>query len=295
MPKDPLQAGQANSHGNRACPEVPAGADTAKGGPSDGRHGENGSPSPSPHPQDGDGDTAATTVFIPTGAIQDMDFAITKNPVGLIEFTLDGGESVTAEAAAMVYMRGDIRTETGMRKGGFLRSLKAAAFGGESFFVNTFVAQEDGCRLALTGNMLGDIEDIDTGGEEFIVQSGAFVCSTSGLTLDTKWQGFTKGIFGTNMFMLKTEGPGRMFVNAFGGIVRADLRQGERMVLDNHQLVALSAGARYRVTKHGSLKTTLLGGEALVIEITGPGRVYLQTKSMMEFARALVPFLPKNR
>ncbi|MDH3313690.1 MAG: TIGR00266 family protein [Nitrosopumilus sp.] len=222
-----------------------------------------------------------------------MQYEILKNPMGLIEFTLNKGEKVTAEAAAMVYIRGDILTETKMRKGGFLKSLKAAALGGESFFVNEFIAQEDSCKLGLTGNMLGDIEAIKVD-EEFIVQSGAFVGSTGDLTLDTKWQGFTKGIFGTNMFMLKTIGNGEIFVNAWGGILETKLQAGEKMIIDNYQLVALSSTASYRVTKHGSFKTTLFGGEALVMELIGPGTVYIQTKNVMEFARALLPFLPKR-
>ncbi|MFQ5497161.1 MAG: TIGR00266 family protein [Nitrosopumilus sp.] len=222
-----------------------------------------------------------------------MEYEIVKNPVGLIEFTLNKGEKITAEAAAMVFIKGNIITKTRMRKGGFLKSLKAAALGGESFFVNEFIAEENNCILGLTGNMLGDIEAIDVN-EEFIVQSGAFVGSTTDLTLDTKWQGFTKGIFGSNLFMLKTIGSGKMFVNAWGGIVEKKLESGEKMILDNYQLVALSSTAEYRVTTHGSFKTTLFGGEALVIEITGPGTVYIQTKNLMEFVRALVPFLPRR-
>ena len=222
-----------------------------------------------------------------------MNHEILKNPTGLIEFTLNRGERVTAEAAAMVYIQGDIETETRMRKGGFLKSLKAAALGGESFFVNEFIAHEDNCKLGLTGNMLGDIEVISVD-EEFIVQSGAFVCSTGDLTLDTQWQGFSKGIFGSNLFMLKTVGSGDMFVNAWGGIIKKDLEAGQKMIVDNYQLVALSSSAEYRVTKHGSLKTTLFGGEALVIEIAGPGTVYLQTKNIMEFTRAIIPFLAKR-
>ena len=222
-----------------------------------------------------------------------MQYEILKNPMGLIEFTLNQGEKVTAEAAAMVYIRGNIITETKMRKGGFLKSLKAAALGGESFFVNEFIAQEDNCKLGLTGNMLGDIEVINIQ-EEFIVQSGAFVGSTGDLTLDTKWQGFTKGIFGTNMFMLKTIGNGDIFVNAWGGILETKLQPGEKMVIDNYQLVALSSTASYRVTKHGSFKTTLFGGEALVMELEGPGIVYIQTKNVMEFVRSIIPFLPKR-
>lgn len=222
-----------------------------------------------------------------------MEYEIVKNPVGLVEFTLNRGEAITAEAGAMAFIQGPVRTETRMRKGGLFKSLKAAAFGGESFFVNEFVAEEDGCKLGLTGNMLGDITVIDVD-QEFIVQSGSFVCSTTDLTLDTKWQGFSKGIFGSNLFMLKTVGTGKMFVNAWGGIIAKKLEHGERMILDNYQLVALTTTADYRVTKHGSLKTSLFGGEALVLEIMGPGTVYIQTKNVMEFARALIPFLPKR-
>jgi uncharacterized protein (TIGR00266 family) len=222
-----------------------------------------------------------------------MEYEIEKNPMGLIQFTMKKGETVTAEAAAMVFIKGAIETNTRMRKSGFLKSLKAAAFGGESFFVNEFIAHEDGCKLGLTGNMLGDIEVIHVD-QEYIVQSGAFVGSTGNLTLDTKWQGFTKGIFGSNLFMLKTMGEGDMFVNGWGGILSTKLEPGEKMILDNYQLIALSSTAEYRVSKHGSFKTTLFGGEALVIEITGPGTVYFQTKNLMEFVRALIPFLPKR-
>ena len=223
-----------------------------------------------------------------------MEYEIVKNPMGLIQFTLNKGEKIIAEAAAMVYIRGNIETETRMRKGGFFKSLKAAAFGGESFFVNEFTAHEDNCKLGLTGNMLGDIEIIKVD-QEYIVNSGAFVGSTSELTIDTKWQGFTKGIFGTNMFMLKTVGTGDMFVNGWGGILKTELKDGEKMILDNYQLIALSSSADYRVTKHGSYKTTLFGGEALVMEIIGPGTVYFQTKNLMEFVRALIPYLPQRR
>ncbi len=222
-----------------------------------------------------------------------MEYEIVKNPMGLIQFSMNKGDKVTAEAAALVFIRGEIETITRMRKGGFLKSLKAAALGGESFFVNEFVAHEDNCTLGLTGNLLGDIEVIPVN-EEYIVQSGAFVASTSDLTLDTKWQGFTKGIFGSNLFMLKTVGTGDMFVNAWGGILSTELKDGEKMILDNYQLVALSSTATYRVTRHGGMKTTLFGGEALVIEITGPGKVYMQTKNIMEFVRAILPFFPKR-
>jgi len=38
------------------------------------------------------------------------------------------------------------------------------------------------------------------------------------------------------------------------------------------------------VTKFGGLKETILGGEGLVTEISGPGDIYIQTKNIRELA-----------
>lgn len=58
---------------------------------------------------------------------------------------------------------------------------------------------------------------------------------------------------------------------------------GETLVVDNFHLVAFSETCSYKVTKFGGLKETLLGGEGLVTQITGPGDVHIQTKNMKEF------------
>jgi len=82
--------------------------------------------------------------------------------------------------------------------------------------------------------------------------------------------------------MLKTTGNGKVFCNAYGGIIQKQLASGEKMVLDNYHLVALSLNSDYRVTKFGGLKSTILGGEGLVTEIFGPATVYFQTKNLKE-------------
>jgi len=57
-------------------------------------------------------------------------------------------------------------------------------------------------------------------------------------------------------------GTGEMFVNAWDDIIETNLKAGERIILDNYQIVTLSSTASYRVTKHEKLKTRLFGGEA---------------------------------
>ena len=218
-----------------------------------------------------------------------MRYEIRDNPVGIIEFQMDRGDMLNAEAASMVWMRGDIAIETKKRKGGLFKSLKTAVLSGESFFINEYTARADGCGLGITGNALGDLARI-TVDRQFYVQSGSYVCSTGSLTLDTQWQGLKRGLFGSNLFMLKTVDAGEMFVDCWGALRSSRLGAGEEITIDNYQIVAFEEMA-YDVVRHGNMKTTIFGGDALVTRFTGPGTVYYQTKNPMELARALKPYM----
>ncbi|MDH5794868.1 MAG: AIM24 family protein, partial [Candidatus Bathyarchaeota archaeon] len=63
--------------------------------------------------------------------------------------------------------------------------------------------------------------------------------------------------------------------------------QGETLVVDNFHLAALSTTCKYEVRMFGGLKSTMLGGEGLVTDVTGPGEVYIQTKNPQEFVNWL--------
>jgi uncharacterized protein (TIGR00266 family) len=216
-----------------------------------------------------------------------MQYQILKAPMSLLDVQLNIGEKITAESGAMVYIKGDLEIKTRTREGGFLKKLKVTALGGESFFVNDYIARGD-ASIGLTGPPLGDIIRIEVKpGSGFIVQSGSYVASTSGIMLDTQWQGFSKGLFGSEFFMLKATGQGELFLNAYAGIIEMRVEQGERLLLDNYHLVALSESGGYKVIKVGGMKTTILGGEGLATEVTGPATVYFQTKNIREFVDML--------
>jgi uncharacterized protein (AIM24 family) len=87
--------------------------------------------------------------------------------------------------------------------------------------------------------------------------------------------------------MIKVQGEGDIFVNTFGAIDKHELKSGERLIVDNYHLVALSDSCDYKVRMFNGLKSTILGGEGLVTEVTGPGEVYVQTKNVREFVEWL--------
>ena len=211
-----------------------------------------------------------------------MEYEIIKDPMSLLEIKMNKGDMIRADGGSFVFMKGNIEIKTHTREG-FLKNLKVTLLGQESFFINDFFAHEDGCILGLSGPPIGDIFPIpisaDTG---FIIQSGTYMVSTKSVDLDTKWQGFSKGIFGTELFMLKATGNGIVFANAYGGIIKKELQSNETITLDNYHLVALSMNSDYTVTKFGGIKSTIFSGEGLVTEIHGPSTVYFQTKNLKE-------------
>jgi uncharacterized protein (TIGR00266 family) len=203
----------------------------------------------------------------------------------MLEVRLDAQDTIVAEAGAMVYMSPNIDVKTRKREAGSLfQSLKTAFLGGESFFVNEYTALDKPAKIGLVAAPVGDIRKLEVkSGRGYIVQRGGYLASTRDVHLDTEWQGFTKGLFGQTLFMLKATGQGDVFVNSFGAMDSHTLGVNESLIVDNYHLVAFDDTCRYEVKKFGGLKSTILGGEGLVTEISGPGEVYVQTKNEKEF------------
>jgi uncharacterized protein (TIGR00266 family) len=220
-----------------------------------------------------------------------------KPSYAMLVATLEQGETITAEAGAMTYMEPTIEVHTRKREKSLLGTLGLSLIGGQSFWVNDYTAINGPAEVAFVAAPVGDIKQLDIApGSGYVIQKSAYVASTSGIDLDVKWEGFTKGLFGQGLFMLKVTGSGQIFINTFGAIDTHTLRPGQTLIVDNFHLVGFSESCSYKVTRLGGLKETLLSGEGLVTQITGPGDVHIQTKNMQEFTEWLWTLLePKVR
>ncbi len=211
-----------------------------------------------------------------------------KPSYSMLVVTLDQNEKIIAEAGAMTYMSPSIEAHTRKREKSLLGSLGLAIIGGQSFWVNEYTATQGAGELGLVAAPVGDIEMLEIKQDQgYVIQKSAYIASTENVDLDVKWEGFTKGLFGQGLFMIKVSGNGNLFINTFGAIDRHTLQAGETMIVDNFHLVAFSDTCNYKVTKFGGLKETILGGEGLVTQITGPGDIFIQTKNVSEFVEWL--------
>ena len=142
--------------------------------------------------------------------------------------------------------------------------------------------------------MAGDIVTWTLSGQTVFLQSGAYLASAMGVEVDSKWGGAKTFFSGEGLIVLKVSGQGEVLVASYGAIESRELQAGEQITVDTGHLVAWSDGVTYQVRKVGNWKSTMLSGEGLVVDLTGPGVVYTQSRSQEAFLGWLIPKLPKQ-
>ena len=214
-----------------------------------------------------------------------MKYEIKYQPsYSMLEVELEKGEQITGESGALTYMSPTIDVRTRTRERSILGSLKTSILGGQSLFVTDFAANGAPGKVALVAAPIGDIIKLEVSpAKGYIIQKSAYLASSQNIDLDVRWEGFSRGLFGQGLFMIKTTGMGDLFINSFGAIDKHELAPGEQLVVDNFHLAAFSDTCEYEVRKFGTWKDTIFSGEGLVTYIEGPGEVYVQTKNLREF------------
>ena len=209
------------------------------------------------------------------------------------EISLPPGGSVRVEAGAMAMTRGDVAMLTSTQ-GGFMKGLRRT-LGGESFFVNDFSSRTGGL-VGVAAALPGDLTMVPlTGQGSLLVQSGSWIASDPSIDVDAKWGGGKTFFSGEGLILLRCSGQGDLLVSAYGAIRSLALGTGEVLTLDTGHVVAFDDTVTYSVRKAGSWKSTILGAEGLVTDFTGPGRVWLQTRSSSDLIGWIQSKLPPQR
>ncbi len=222
-----------------------------------------------------------------------MEIEILHRPsYSLAVARLGANERIRAEPGAMVSFSQGVDIETKM-EGGLFKSLGRAVLGGESLFQNFWKAGANGGEVTLAPELPGDIVMIDMKGETLLVQTGCFMASEAGVQIDAKLSG-KAFMAGEGLSILEAKGNGKLLVSSYGAVYEKTIGPGERYTVDSSHLVAFDGTISVKPRPVGGLKSTLLSGEGLVIELTGPGRIYIQTRSPQALINWIIPQLPKQ-
>lgn len=220
-----------------------------------------------------------------------MNFEIAYRPgQALARAVLNQGEQIVAESGAMVGMSTNVQMQTS--SGGLKAGIKRL-FGGESFFRNTYTAQNGPGEVLLGQTLCGDMVALDMTEQGYFIQSASFIACSPHVQTDTKVGGFRSFFAGEGVFVLKATAtaPGQVLVGAFGGI--QELHCDGNLVIDTGHLVAWDAGLQYKVGKSGSgWIASFLSGEGLVCHFSGQGRIWIQTRNPVEYGQTVGRLLP---
>ena len=206
---------------------------------------------------------------------------------------LQQGESVLAEPGALVGHSPNVTVETTTSRDGLVSSAKSM-LGGESAFVNEFVAEGGTGEVELSPPTPGDVMEHDLQDETLYAADGAFLAATGDVDIDSEIGGIKSMIGGAGLTPLALKGTGTVFVDAYGGLESIELDPGETYTLDNANLVAWVDSVEFNTRRVGDLKSSLLSGEGLVFDFEGPGRAWYQTRDFEALADALQPYLPSG-
>lgn len=211
----------------------------------------------------------------------------------MLKVRLPQGGRIKAEADAMVAMSATMDVE-GKMEGGLLGGL-GRMFTGESFFFQQVVASRGPGEVLLAHPIPGDIKAIELdGSQNYVLQKDGFFAGSDELTVSTKMQNLTKGLFsGEGFFIIKISGAGTLFVSSYGAIHPIDVPAGAEVVIDNSHLVAWPEHMQYKIEKAASgWLSSFTSGEGLVCRFYGPGRVLIQTRNPVGFGGWLKQFIP---
>lgn len=208
-----------------------------------------------------------------------IQHSIIGDDMQAVVLSLTTGETIRAEAGAMMYMTDGIEMDARM-EGGLLGGLKRKVLAGESLFITYFHCRAPQGQVAFAGPYPGKIVALALNAQSILCQRDAFLCASGNVEISvalTKRLG--AGFFGGEGFILeKLEGTGQVFLHSGGTILERMLAAGERLKVDTGCLVALDPTVDFDIQSVGGIKTSLFGGEGLFFAaLSGPGRVWLQT------------------
>ncbi len=222
-----------------------------------------------------------------------MNYSIEGGTLPVVIVQMNPGETIISEAGARTWSRGPVVTET-KAEGGVGKSI-GRMFSGESLFMSRYTAQGP-AEIAFASSFPGRIIARELqAGESIVCQKSSFLAATYGVQLAVHFQKkLGAGLFGGEGFIMqRITGPGLVFLELDGHCAEYNLAAGEQIVCDTGVVAIMDISCQMDIQMVKGFKNVLFGGEGLFDTIiTGPGKVYLQSMTIGQLAKLLIPLMP---
>jgi len=229
-----------------------------------------------------------------------MQHEVIGSTMPVLEIHLDSGESVIAVSGELSWMTASIDMHTATQHGGgggLFGAIKRAVSGG-SFFMTAYTAGGAAGTVAFAAKIPGHILPVTVApGQEYMIHRHGFLCGTPDANLTVGFQqSLGAGIFGGDGFILqRLSGTAQAWVELGGEVVSYDLAAGESLRVHPGHVGMFESRVSFEITRIKGIRNMLFGGDGIFLaQLTGPGRVWLQTLTISNLAHALAPYLPSS-
>ena len=191
-----------------------------------------------------------------------MQYKVFGNPFPAVSVRMNRGESIYTQSGGMSWMTDGISMETNTH-GGLMKGL-GRMYSGDSLFMATYTAEQDGQEITMASSMPGEIHTLEISpGNTYIAQKGAFLCAQHSVELDAVLtKKISSGMFGGEGFILQDiSGQGIAFLEVDGDLVEKQLAPGEILKVDTGNVVAFDRSVRYEIDTVKGLGNIFFGGE----------------------------------
>ena len=226
-----------------------------------------------------------------------MQEIISKGMLPVLTLKMEKGEQIFTECGGMSWMEDGIVMQT-TTNGGILKGL-SRVFSDESFFLNSYICERDGAEIAFSSSLPGEIIYFNLAeNQSIIAQKGSFMVGSANVDLKLHLRKRIRAsIFGGEGFIMqRITGPGKVFLECDGNLVKKTIQKGETLKVDNGHIVAMTEGINMDIKMVKGIKNIIFGGEGLFLTtLSGEGTVWLQSMPVSKLAENLYPFFINDK
>ena len=232
-----------------------------------------------------------------------MDFNVKGTVLPVLEVSLQTNEVVVSTHGDLGWMTPNVQLSqtTAMGKSGGRGIMKAAkrVVGGGGLFITRYQAQSDQGSVVFACKLPGNIINVEVGTDTpYNVHRSGFLCGTEGIEASVAMQQkkLTSGVFGGMGFFLQhLQGEGVAWLELSGEIFTYDLQAGETIRVHPGHVGAFEGSVQFNVGTIPGLANKFFGGNGFFLaDLTGPGKVWLQSMSIATLAAEIADYMPQQ-
>ena len=226
-----------------------------------------------------------------------MQANVNGTTMPVLELVLDPGEAVVSTHGDLSWMTPNVQlsqTASAGGGGGIMAGLKRMA-GGGGLLLTRYEATGGQGMVSFAAKLPGRIFPVDvTPGHGYVVHRHGWLCGTPGITPSVALQQtFRGGVFGGEGFVLqKIEGEGKAWIELSGEVATYELVAGQSLLVHPGHAGLFTDSVSFTVIRLPGIVNRYFGSDGHhLVQLTGPGSVWLQSMPLPVLAEALSEYL----